>query len=89
MDSKKSPSTGRGPVWVLHAQREGGTKALQKIVCRNFLNESDNDYFSAIYKKRKLPAMFGIIRRLNLNKCLAQTLFGLSSASKPSQNRCQ
>ena len=34
-------------------------KALQKIVYRDFVNESDNDDFSAIYKKRKLPAMLG------------------------------
>jgi hypothetical protein len=35
------------------------TKALQKIVYRDFVNESNNDDFSAIYKKRKLPAMLG------------------------------
>ena len=34
-------------------------KALQKIVYRDFVNQSDNDDFSAIYKKRKLPAMLG------------------------------
>jgi len=36
-----------------------GSKALQKIVYRDFVNESDNDDFSAIYKKRKLPAILG------------------------------
>jgi REP element-mobilizing transposase RayT len=34
-------------------------KALQKIVYKDFVNQSDNDDFSAIYKKRKLPAMLG------------------------------
>jgi len=34
-------------------------KALQKIVYRDFVKESDNDDFSAIYKKRKLPAILG------------------------------
>ena len=36
-----------------------GNKALQKIVYRDFVKESDNDDFSAIYEKRKLPAMLG------------------------------
>jgi len=36
-----------------------GTKALQKTVYRDFVNESDNEDFSAIYKKRKLPAILG------------------------------
>ncbi|MFC1890843.1 transposase [Thermodesulfobacteriota bacterium] len=35
------------------------TKALQKSVYRDFVNESDRDDFSMIYKKRKLPAMLG------------------------------
>ena len=44
------------------------TKALQKIVYRDFVNESDNDDFSAIYKKRKLPAMLGSETFLKLIK---------------------
>jgi len=36
-----------------------GTKALQKTVYRDFVNESDNEDFSAIYKKRKVPAILG------------------------------
>jgi len=35
------------------------TKSLQKDVYRDFVNEPDNDDFSAIYKKRKLPSMLG------------------------------
>ncbi|HOP31679.1 MAG TPA: transposase [Spirochaetota bacterium] len=34
-------------------------KVLQKSVYRDFVKESDNDDFSAIYKKRKLPAILG------------------------------
>ena len=34
-------------------------KALQKTVYRDFVKESDNDDFSAIYTKRKLPSMLG------------------------------
>jgi len=34
-------------------------KALQKNVYRDFVNKSDNDHLSAIYTKRKLPAMLG------------------------------
>ena len=36
-----------------------GNKALQKTVYRDFVKESDNDDFSAIYKKRNLRAMLG------------------------------
>ena len=36
-----------------------GNKALQKTVYRDFVKESDNDDFSAMYTKRKLPAMLG------------------------------
>jgi putative transposase len=45
-----------------------GTKALQKTVYRDFVNESDNEDFSAIYKKRKLPAIFGSETFLKLIK---------------------
>ena len=44
------------------------TKALQKIVYRDFVNEPDNDDFSAIYKKRKLRAMLGSEAFLKLIK---------------------
>ena len=36
-----------------------GNKAVQKTVYRDFVNKSDNDDFSAIYKKMKLPPMLG------------------------------
>ena len=47
-----------------------GSKALQKIVYRDFVNESDNDDFSAIYKykKRKIPAILGSESFLKLIK---------------------
>ena len=41
---------------------------MQKIVYRDFVNEPDNDDFSAIYKKRKLPAMLGSEAFLKLIK---------------------
>ena len=44
------------------------TKALQKTVYRDFVKEPDNDDFSAIYKKRKLPAMLGSENFLKLIK---------------------
>jgi len=43
-------------------------KSLQKIAYRDFVKESDNDDFSAIYKKRKLPAMLGSETFLKLIK---------------------
>jgi len=43
-------------------------KALQKIVYRDFVKESDNDDFSAIYKERKLPAILGSETFLKLIK---------------------
>lgn len=45
-----------------------GNKALQKTVYRDFVKESDNDDFSAIYKKRKLPAIIGSETFLKLIK---------------------
>jgi len=45
-----------------------GNKALQKTVYKDFVKESDNDDFSAIYKKRKLPAMLGSETFLKLIK---------------------
>ena len=45
-----------------------GNKALQKTVYRDFVKESDNDDFSAIYKKKKLPAMLGSETFLKLIK---------------------
>ena len=45
-----------------------GSKALQKIVYRDFVNEPDNDDFSAIYKKRKIPAILGSESFLKLIK---------------------
>ena len=45
-----------------------GNKALQKTVYRDFVKEPDNDDFSAIYKKRKLPAMLGSEAFLKLIK---------------------
>jgi septum formation topological specificity factor MinE len=44
------------------------TKALQKKVYRDFVKESDNDDFSSIYKKRKLPSMLGSETFLKLIK---------------------
>jgi len=41
---------------------------LQKIVYRDFVNEPDNDDFSAIYKKRKIPAILGSESFLKLIK---------------------
>jgi putative transposase len=45
-----------------------GNKALQKTVYRDFVKKSDNDDFSAIYKRRKLPAMLGSETFLKLIK---------------------
>jgi hypothetical protein len=45
-----------------------GNKALQKNAYRNFVKESDNDDFSAIYKKGKLPAILGSETFLKLIK---------------------
>jgi len=45
-----------------------GNKALQGAVYRDFVKESDNDDFSAIYKKRKLPAIIGSETFLKLIK---------------------
>jgi len=45
-----------------------GKKSLQKTVYRDFVKESDNDDFSAIYKKRKFPAILGSETFLKLIK---------------------
>ena len=45
-----------------------GSKAMQKIVYRDFVNEPDNDDFSSIYKKRKIPAILGSESFLKLIK---------------------
>ena len=45
-----------------------GNKAVQKTVYREFVNKSDNEDFSAIYTKRKLPAMLGSETFLKLIK---------------------
>ncbi|MFC1863978.1 transposase [Thermodesulfobacteriota bacterium] len=65
-ESKKWNWVSRGKIFKMLSR----TKALQKVVYRDFVNESDNDDFSAIYKKKKLPAMLGSEPFLKLIKDL-------------------
>ena len=63
-DSKKWDWVSRDKILKMLSR----TKALQKTVYRDFVNESDNDDFSAIYRKRKLPSMLGSETFLELIK---------------------
>ena len=63
-DSKKWNWVSRGKILKMLSKN----KALQKTVYRDFVQESDNDDFSAIYKKRKVPAILGSERFLKLIK---------------------
>jgi putative transposase len=63
-DSKKWDWISRDKILVMLSRN----KSLQRTVYRDFVKESDNDDFSAIYKKRKLPAILGSERFLKLIK---------------------
>ena len=63
-DTKKWNWISRDKIFKMLSRR----KALQKTVYRDFVNEPNNEDFSAIYKKRKLPAILGSESFLNLVK---------------------
>ena len=63
-DAKKWNWVSREKILMMLSQR----KSFQKTAYRDFVKEPDNDDFSAIYKKRKLPAMLGSETFLKLIK---------------------